>query len=305
MSALLDALSYIGDSLDKPGRAVRGTLAGRPDEALAAIPFSDSMGWTDPSRAVSGRELLAQQGWQTGNDTLDAGLGFAADMALDPTTYLGIGGVGRLAKAAGAVDDAGRVGLKGLRDRFGMVIDTGDDLSLPPRVVGKPVSPDDLDAAVALSRSDPNTFGAYNSARNTGLVGTHATNPWGTRRHEVLHGLIDQSRKAGDPSVIPGAVGRLAARLPGFGDESASPLLRSLGLLAEETATHMAGAGRHPLRQLEGALTFWGHPGKVPFYGRLLEKVSPDVASVYRSARYIPGAAGIGAATGYGLSEIV
>ena len=49
MSFLLDALSYFGEAADKPGRAIRGVLGGRPHEALAAIPFSDTLGWTDPA----------------------------------------------------------------------------------------------------------------------------------------------------------------------------------------------------------------------------------------------------------------
>ncbi|HET6575701.1 MAG TPA: hypothetical protein VFG68_19025 [Fimbriiglobus sp.] len=101
VSALLDALNYIGGALDKPGRAVRGGLAGRPDELLAAIPFSDSAGWTDPSRAVSGRDLLTMRGWDTGNDTLDTLLGAGVEMALDPTTLIG-GAVGaRLGRLGG------------------------------------------------------------------------------------------------------------------------------------------------------------------------------------------------------------
>lgn len=100
-SALLDALGYVGDALGKPGRAVRGLLAGRADEAAAAIPFSDALGLTDPGRAVSGRDLLDHYGLSTGNSLADSALGFGADVVTDPTTYLG-GFLGRMAgKAAG------------------------------------------------------------------------------------------------------------------------------------------------------------------------------------------------------------
>lgn len=100
-SALLDALGYVGDALGKPGRAVRGLLAGRADEAAAAIPFSDSLGLTDPGRAVSGRDLLDHYGLSTGHSLADSALGFGADVVTDPTTYLG-GFLGRMAgKAAG------------------------------------------------------------------------------------------------------------------------------------------------------------------------------------------------------------
>lgn len=312
MNPLLDALGdfagYVGDALDKPGRAVRGVLAGRPDELLAALPFSDSAGWTDPSRAVSGRELLGRYGLTTGDDLVDTGLGFAADMALDPTTYIGVGGASRLAgagaktakAAAGAADDAGRVGLKGLRDRFGMVIDTGAE----PRLVGRAAPEQYFDSAIDASRRDLGTAGAYSSGFDLGFVGRHASDPAKTRRHEVMHGLIDQARKAGDPSAIPGAVGRLAARLPYAYDETANPLLRGLGLITDETAAHMAGAGRSLPRQLGGAYEFLAAPEKLAFYGNQLENISPAAASIYRNVRYAPGAAGVGAAAGYGLSEL-
>ena len=101
MSALLDALGYVGDSLAKPGRAVRGVLAGRMDEGLAALPFSDSLGITDPTRAVSGRDLLGQAGMATGNSWLDGLAGFGAEVATDPLTFLGAGLGTALGRAAG------------------------------------------------------------------------------------------------------------------------------------------------------------------------------------------------------------
>jgi hypothetical protein len=86
-------LGYVASALDKPGRAVRGLLGGKPGEALAAIPFSDSLGLTNPDDAVSGRKLLddanvtsrGDKGWGAW------GLGLAAEMALDPLTYLTFG----------------------------------------------------------------------------------------------------------------------------------------------------------------------------------------------------------------------
>ncbi len=101
MSALMDALSYLGETLDKPGRAVRGLLAGRPDEGLAVVPFSDSLGLTNPSHRVSGTDLLHQYGISTGSDLGDAALGFGTELVLDPMTYLGAGIAGRLAAKAG------------------------------------------------------------------------------------------------------------------------------------------------------------------------------------------------------------
>lgn len=109
MNPLLQALEYVGGALDKPGRAVRGGLAGRPDELAAIIPFSDSLEITDPSRAVSGTDLLRGAGFGTGSDTADAVLGFGAEMALDPTNLIGLGLAGKTARLAGEARAANAV----------------------------------------------------------------------------------------------------------------------------------------------------------------------------------------------------
>lgn len=99
MNALLDALQYGMDSLDKPGRAVRGGLAGRPDELAAILPFSDTLGITDPSRRVSGEDLLRDAGLRTGSETGDWLAGMGVEMALDPTNLVGAGFLPRGVKA--------------------------------------------------------------------------------------------------------------------------------------------------------------------------------------------------------------
>src|SRR5919108_5247477 len=100
MSALLDALGYLGSSIDKPGRAVRGLLAGRPGEGLAAVPFSDALGLTDEANAVSGRKLLETYGLvqpkQEGEGfSLADALGMGTEFALDPLNLVGGLGLGR------------------------------------------------------------------------------------------------------------------------------------------------------------------------------------------------------------------
>ena len=112
----LSTLSYVGETLDKPGRAVRGLLSGQGPEALLnLIPYSDKMGITDPGNAPTGREMLENLGiagpntseglFGTGLDWGDIG-GFATEVALDPLTYLTLGAsaatkTGKVAKAAG------------------------------------------------------------------------------------------------------------------------------------------------------------------------------------------------------------
>lgn len=100
MEELLGALGYIGDAINKPGRAIRGLLAGRPDEAAAAIPFSDSLGFTQKSNATSGKDLLNALGMDVGSGIGGDLAGFATEVATDPLTLLGAGAGARLGGAA-------------------------------------------------------------------------------------------------------------------------------------------------------------------------------------------------------------
>lgn len=101
MNPLLQALGWVGESLDKPGAAVRGLLAGRPDQLLNLVPFSDTMGWTDPAQRTSGRDLLEGVGLLGENtEGLDFGdiAGAGVEMLLDPTNLIGGAAISRLLK---------------------------------------------------------------------------------------------------------------------------------------------------------------------------------------------------------------
>lgn len=95
-----DALEWLGDTLDKPGRAVRGVLGGRPEEAAAILPFSDSLGITDKANAVSGAELSRQWTGLAPDSTEGQVTGFGLEMLLDPTNLVGLGLAGKAARGA-------------------------------------------------------------------------------------------------------------------------------------------------------------------------------------------------------------
>jgi hypothetical protein len=113
---------YLGETLDKPGRAVRGIVGGVTDLAsgqapkwggglLNLIPFSDAFGLTRASEGVSGGELLEKWGAVGPNRAgqLDWGSdvgGMFLEMALDPLNLVTLGGAaigkaGKALKAAG------------------------------------------------------------------------------------------------------------------------------------------------------------------------------------------------------------
>jgi hypothetical protein len=116
----LGGLSYVGSVLEKAlgKRAIMGALAGKPEELLSVVPFSDTMGLTDERNRVGGRELLRHYGLADREDTWgNFGAGLALDVALDPATYLTLGTgalthAGKVAQKAGALPGtaAGRVG---------------------------------------------------------------------------------------------------------------------------------------------------------------------------------------------------
>src|SRR6185295_5337336 len=94
MSAILDALQFAGDALDRPGAAVRGLLAGRPDQLGYLVPGAESLGLVDPERRVSGVDLLRNLGLAGEGDSLGATLGgMAVDAVTNPLSYLPAAGL--------------------------------------------------------------------------------------------------------------------------------------------------------------------------------------------------------------------
>lgn len=115
----LGGLSYVGDVLNKTfgGRAIRGLLGGRPDEMLSIIPFSDTLGLTDQANEIQGRSLLQDWGLL---DEGDRGLGstvagIGLEIALDPSTYMGIGPLTQAGRQAARAGTATRGLAAGIR----------------------------------------------------------------------------------------------------------------------------------------------------------------------------------------------
>ena len=123
-------MNFIGDlgwGLDTPGAFVRSGIHGLSTGEWKN-PLSDER--------VSGREMLAGMGLDTGNGWIDAPAGFVAEAALDPLALLtgpanALTKAGRAAKAAGLLDDAARVASKGLSDDAGRALKAGLNYDVP------------------------------------------------------------------------------------------------------------------------------------------------------------------------------
>lgn len=133
----MGSLQAVGNLLDLPGSSVRDALAGNN-------PFDQWLSPLSGDNRTSGRELLASYGVTAPNDPnawelADVG-GFAAEVALDPTTYLTLGGsaltkAGQAVKKAGLLDDVAKVATTKLGPAIGKrearAVTTIDDLLNP------------------------------------------------------------------------------------------------------------------------------------------------------------------------------
>lgn len=209
----LGGLQWVGQSLDKPGAAVRGLIGGQGLGALAnLIPFSDSVGLTDPSERIYSRDLLEKAGVLDKNTPgLDWGdvAGFVGDVATDPLSFvnpLGAGTKGfHVAKAAGIADQ-----LPGL--------------------------------AKSKAFIDP--------SRSLGKRGMRSENTLGELIESAKRNAVDDVARQQIDEAVSGAAARMGYDLPGLLDQrlgggfgfSAGPFAKSVALGGEARPVGRYGA---------------------------------------------------------------
>jgi len=148
-------IAGLGWLLDTPGSVVRGTLSGGPSKGLSAL-------WESSDERVTGRELLRQYDLVGEDDNWGNWIaGFAAEVGLDPFTYLnplsllGRGAYTNAGKAlarSGALENAALLARrqdKGIREYLRS--STAEDiLSQYQEAYGRNLRPEFEDAATSL-----------------------------------------------------------------------------------------------------------------------------------------------------------
>ena len=119
LSRGMSSAVWLGETLDKVDRPFRQLIAEglswftghdhdfKPSELLAWVPFSDTMGLTDPANIATGHDLT---GYDDPDSMWDGVLNFGAEVLASPTTYL----TGGLAAGAKGATTAGGKALKKL-----------------------------------------------------------------------------------------------------------------------------------------------------------------------------------------------
>lgn len=123
----LSGLGMAGNLLDVPGSVLRDLLTWLPGGPAPTNPLDQLLSPLSSDNRTSGRQLLEGYGLRSNRETGMGGwlsdpgegvrdvAGFAADVALDPLTWIGLGGLGRAggaAKKSGLLDDVTRVASK-------------------------------------------------------------------------------------------------------------------------------------------------------------------------------------------------
>ncbi|HET6575699.1 MAG TPA: hypothetical protein VFG68_19015 [Fimbriiglobus sp.] len=234
----LGGLAYLGKVADKTfgARAVRGLLAGRPEELLSVLPFSDTIGdlteqhfgtriGTAERNAVQGTDLLAHYGLITPGDDSWQNLaaGFAAEVLLDPSTYIGLGPLtraGKLAEKAGALPRGLASGMRGF--------DVAESAIKPPLQAGQR-----LQDVVPLGKT----------------VLPEALEQAGVATGEPLRAMFGLGLPFAEPAITFGT-GPTAQKVAGALGTAASAPFRGLDWLGDATV------GIAPTRALRAALDY-------------------------------------------------
>lgn len=267
-------LDYLLSAIGKPGRAVRGLLGGNLNEGLAALPFSDSLGLTNPDEEVTSNALLRELGGDPDSTMGQVG-SFVLGAATDPLTYMGgalaRGLLGRLAGKSGDVYDLVSPAERALDAKNASMVDGAFPIparAAAPEVAGagRRAGPliEGADATMPAGEllrkiPDPEGFAHLTGVQPDALGGMYAPGQYGVAADR----LAETGDRVGAFRTSLGAWDEVASDL-----ERLHPELRqALGGYAPGGHTPMELAWQYPIasrrRDLEAALQL-GRGGAVP-----------------------------------------
>lgn len=271
LSAGGSSLQYVGETLNKPSRALWGSLnylsgGNSGGGLLNLVPFSDATGLTNPRKGIEAADFLENQGVLPANtpgfDWIDP-VRFGANVAGDPLSWVsGVGLLKSLGKGGSVLSKADK-GVKGL-SRVGRMTTT-------VRQAASQVAPDALQHAATRS--------GFNSAAD--FLSRHGD--------EAVGGLLSLNKGPLGGPIKAFGTGKLAQKVGGALDK--------LGDAARYSAPGRLGAALFS-RQNRGALTETGqklaqtaHAGERAAGVAAREAFAPHLRSFEEFAQTLPNTA--------------
>lgn len=283
-------LGWVGETLGKPGRMLRGAVGGNFRELANVIPFSDTLGITDPTKQTSGEDLLKQWGvlegeGQKGTFEMRDLAGPALEMATDPLMFTNFGGqatsrAGDIAKrigmlpSGGAAKAAGNLGailaanpnLEGAAGRAASAIGT----SLTPELMAQK-----LGGHIGFGLPIPGTsnFATMDLSGPLGIAGKIGKMAWNqVPFHEPLGNLAGAAARTGRAlfsKPVQNTTDELLQPLMA-GQHAAQSAMERGGI--EQILGFRRAAEGSGIQDLRGMLEM-GHPGSTPEQQAVLSQV--------------------------------
>ena len=276
-------LKWVGESISKPAAALRGILAGQPGQLANLIPFSDTLGITDPEQRVSGRDMLRSWGL-VGNQNNGGNFlgGLLAEVLTDPTMLAaGLGGMGKMTSLVGKATGAGEAATVG--QALGSVGGKAQALgqkamgmvpqgvkNLPGKVGG---AMDDFTARMGMPRmftqgGDPNLVRKINEARAQ-LPTIKASGGTDAMFDEMLAGIKTLEQQAGGTPLLQRGMNYASDMARGLGDMPGMGMMQGLG----QRAMNLPAGAMVPALSVGSSAYDMGHeaePGPDPMQMMML-----------------------------------
>lgn len=289
VSVPLSGLSIAGNILDVPGSMVRDTLAGQNPLDQLLTP------WSDANR-TTGRDLLRNTGLAQQQDTIgNFWGGIGTEILLDPTTYLGPGGLVKGA-AAGLASGTSKVGKaasagKGLLNLgLPLISKGGKELFTGPRAVraaesvGQAAERIGNTKPLLMARQFLDSSVMERSTPEIQRVGRDIFEEQTARRAQIramTTGVARTLEQQGRTTAEAGAELRKQIELPQLGT---SPEAQQLAEATRASRMKSRSLGL-PGSMLEDIVSDLANPGQSVALGHVRRQINPEILKGARGTR--------------------